>query len=244
MKPRVLVIGLAVLAAAGSSQAQPDAPEIVFSRANESASQSRWEEAVSGYAQLAGAGVAAPSLYWNWAQAASASGRKGEAVWALTRARELSPQDPSVHREVERLRGELGLDPSEMSLGFLGDARALARRFRSDGLALACFILSAFAAFGSKPRTTLSRASFLIGLCLLAPILAGAFREPRGVVIQKDAPLIDAPRGDAVALANLREGEVVPILGEEGEYLRIQDASGARGFAHTDDVRRLERDRP
>jgi uncharacterized protein YgiM (DUF1202 family) len=58
-------------------------------------------------------------------------------------------------------------------------------------------------------------------------------------VVQKDAPLMDAARNDALALANLREGEVVPILGEEGEYVKIQDASGARGFAHRNDVRRI-----
>ena len=59
------------------------------------------------------------------------------------------------------------------------------------------------------------------------------------MVVRKDAPLLDVARPEGVALASLREGEVVPLLGEEGDYVRIQDASGARGFAHKGDVRKV-----
>lgn len=233
-----LLLSLAVgILPAGDTPSE--SPAMAFRRGNENASLSRWDDAISDYAGLAQAGVRAPSLYWNWAQASAASGRKGEALWALLRARELSPQDSSVARDIERLRGELGLDPSEISLGFLGDMRHLGRRFRFDAIALVAMLLSIAALFGKKPRTTLALGSSLAGLALLAPGVVGEWREPRGVVIQKDAPLTDAPRAEAVALANLREGEVVPLLGEEGDYVRIQDASGARGYAHKTDVREL-----
>jgi hypothetical protein len=224
---------------ASLAAAQAEAPSAVFRRGNEQAAKSRWDDAMAQYGRLAKEGVKAPSLYWNWAQAASASGRKGEALWAVLSGRELTPGDASMIREAERLRGELGLDPSEVSLGALGDLRALARRFRFDVLAIALFLFSAIAATSGKGSVALSRAGFLAGLLLVAPFLAGSWREPHGVVVRKDAPLMDAARTDAVALANLREGEVVPILDEEGEYVRIQDASGARGFAHKDDVRRI-----
>jgi hypothetical protein len=221
------------------AEAQAEAPTVVFRRGNENAAHSRWDDAILEYGRLAESGVGAPSLYWNWAQAASASGRKGEALWALMRARDLTPTDTSMIRETERLRGELGLDPSEMSLGLLGDLRMLARRFRFDGLAIAALFLSVLALLGKKPRASLSLGSLLLGLLLATPSFLGSWREPRGVVVQKDAPLVDAPRTDALALANLREGEVVPLLGEEGDYVRIQDASGARGFAHKNDVRKV-----
>ena len=53
----------------------------------------------------------APSLYWNWAQAAAVSGRKGEALWALLRAQELTPRDRDVTREMERrLLEDAGFD--------------------------------------------------------------------------------------------------------------------------------------
>ncbi len=237
MKIPLCAVFVWTLLRAAPGFAQAETPSDVFRRGNERASLSRWEEATQEYARLAGEGVRAPALYWNWGQAASAGGRKGEALWALLRAQDLAPRDSSINREMERLRGELGLDPSEMSRGLVGDARALARRFRFDLIAIALMVASLIAAMGRKPRGAFLL--FLSGLVLLSPILGGSGRESRGVVVQRNAPLVDVPRADAVALANLREGEVVPILGEEGDYLKIQDASGARGFAHKDDLRRI-----
>lgn len=220
-------------------QAQTEDAATVFRKGNDAAAHSRWDEAVSEYARLSQAKVQAPSLYWNWAQAALGRGRKGEAMWALMRARDLAPQDATVMREVERLRAEMGLDPSEISLGFLGDARLIAQRFRFDAISIVLFLASLGAALVKNPRRLLSTSCFAAGLLAGLPLFAGAWREPRGVVVQKDAPLVDAPKTEAIALSNLREGEVVPLLGEEGEYVRIQDASGARGFAHKADVRMI-----
>jgi hypothetical protein len=231
---------LLTLVWAASIFAQPEAPELVFRRANENASLSNWDEAIQEYGRLVKGGVRAPALYWNWAQAAGASGKKGEALWALLCAQDLAPGDSSINRELERLRGELGLDPSEVSRGFLGDARDLARRFRFDALAIALMVSSLIAV--SRRRTGVALFMFLTGLVLISPFFGGSWREPRGVVVQKDAPLVDLPRADAVALANLREGEVVPLLAQAGEYQKIQDASGARGFAHKNDVRRIGTD--
>ncbi len=239
MRSRFLWLLFSATLLASLAAAQAESPAAVFRRGNEHAARSRWDDAIGEYGRLAKDGVMAPSLYWNWAQAASASGRKGEALWAVMYGRELTPGDPSMIREAERLRGELGLDPSEVSLGFLGDLRSLARRFRFDALAIAAFLVSLVAVLGGKPRASLSLSALVAGLLLGAPFVAGSWREPRGVVVHKDAPLMDAARNDALALANLREGEVVPLLGEEGEFVRIQDASGARGFAHKDDVRRI-----
>lgn len=242
MKRRTLQSLLIALFLGPLTWAQTEPPAAAFRRGNESAAHGRWDDAIHEYQGLVGSGVAAPSVYWNWAQAAIASGRKGEGLWALMRAVELSPSDRQMVREIERLRGELGLDPSEVSLGLLGELRLTARRFRFDAIAIAAFLLSMFLAIGKKPRRSFSLGALLLGLLLSAPLVAGSWREPRAVVVQKDAPLVDAPRSDAVALANLREGEVVPLLGEEGDYVRIQDASGARGFAHRSDVRKIDRE--
>jgi len=239
MKPGSFGMILAVLLWATPAFAEAEAPAAVFRRANENAARSRWDDASADYGRLVANGVRAPSVYWNWAQAASARGRKGEALWALLCAQALSPTDSSIGRELERLRAELGLDPSEVSLGLVGDARVMALRLRFDWLAVAALLLSMISLFRKEPRRSLSLVSSLVGVLLISPVLAASLGERRGVVVQKDAPLVDRPSQEAVALANLREGEVVPLLGEERDYLRIQDASGARGFAHQNDVRKL-----
>ncbi len=236
---RICLFALVLCESPGYVFAQPEPVSATFRRANEHAARSRWDEALLDYGRLDQQGARSPSLYWNWAQAASARGRKGEACWALLRARELAPTDPGPRRELNRVRGELGLDPSEVSLGLLGELRLVARRFRFDLIALALILLSIVALVGKQPRRLFSLVASLCGLLLLSPLLMGARPSPRGVVIQKDAPLLDLPRNDALAISTLREGEVVPLLAEEGEFVRIQDASGARGFAHKADVRKL-----
>jgi len=231
------VLGSILLMSLLPREAAAQEPSARFRTANEKASLSKWDGAIEEYTRLAETGVLAPALYWNWSQTAAARGTKGEALWALLRAQELAPRDSSIYRDIDRIRAELGLDPSEVSLGLLGEWRALARRFRLDAVALALMLASLAAAVLRRPSVSLG--CFILGSIVLSPFLAAPWRETRGVVIQKDAPLIDGPSTEAVALANLREGEVVPILGEEGEYVKIQDASGARGFAHKNDVRKI-----
>jgi hypothetical protein len=71
--------------------------------------------------------------------------------------------------------------------------------------------------------------------------VAGALARPTAVVVRRGAPLLDAASPSADAAGALREGEVVPVLAESAGYVRIEDSSGARGWAAADDVRRLDR---
>ena len=66
--------------------------------------------------------------------------------------------------------------------------------------------------------------------------------RPTGVVVRRGAALLDAASPVAAPLVTRREGEVVPILAESGGYLRVQDSSGARGWASREDVLPLDRD--
>ncbi|MEO8361922.1 MAG: hypothetical protein ABI672_17945, partial [Vicinamibacteria bacterium] len=65
--------------------AQTEDATTVFRKGNDAAAHSRWDDAISEYTRLSQAKVQAPSLYWNWSQAALGGGRKGEAMWALLR---------------------------------------------------------------------------------------------------------------------------------------------------------------
>ena len=40
----------------------------------------------------------------------------------------------------------------------------------------------------------------------------------------------------AESIGSLREGEVVPLLGRSGDYVRVEDSSGVRGWAAAADV--------
>jgi tetratricopeptide (TPR) repeat protein len=233
-----------VLALAGRAPAAT--PGERFQEANDLARAGDYPKAIAAYAELAAGGSESASLYWNWAQAAAARGAQGEALWALLRARELDPGDRAVRRDVERLREALNLDPAEISPEPLAAAGRLARRFRLDLVALGLVALSvaahAVVRFRFRGRGPGPLALAAMGLAALAAAfpLAGSFARPTAAVIRRGAPLFDAASPSAEPVGSLREGEVMPVLEASGEWLRVEDNAGARGWAHVSDARRLD----
>ena len=201
---------------------------------------------IATYRELAASGTESASLYWNWAQAAAARGARGEALWALLRARELDPGDAAIRREIERHREAANLDAAEIAPQPAAAVARTARRFHLDLLGAGLLTLSlglhAAGRLLATRRGTWAAAwtTLVLGLLLAAFPLAGSFAQPAAVVVHRAAPLIDAASPTAEAIGSLREGEVVPILERSGEYLRIQDSSGARGWARAEDVWGLE----
>jgi tetratricopeptide (TPR) repeat protein len=236
---------LGVAAVARAAEAPPGDPEAVFREANELARSGDYPKAIALYEQLARGGTESASLWWNWGQAAAARGATGEAVWALLRARELDPGDRAVRRDIERLRESANLDPAEIAPEPMAAAARIARQFRLDVVAVVFLALSlvAHAVLRMAPRAAGARmtlwTALALGLLAAAAPGAGAFARPVGVVLHRGAPLLDAASPTAEAVGTLREGEVVPILERSGAYLRVEDSSGARGWASAEDVRGL-----
>ncbi len=199
---------------------------------------------IRAFRELAAAGVASPSLYWNWAQAAAVRGHAGEAVWALLRCRQLDPGDSSVARELHRVRQLAGLSPSETSPQPLAELARHARRLRAGSLTLVLFGLSVLLHGAARWWLPVARwpvagawVALVLALLLAVPAaLAPWAARPLATVVRARVPLLDAASPNAGILATLREGEVVPILTRSGPYLRIQDSSGARGWALADEV--------
>lgn len=239
------VSGLALASPAGAAT-----PEERFRAANELVRASDYPKAIEGYAALARDGHESASLYWNLAQAAMGRGETGRALWALLRARELDPADRSVLRDVDRLRGALNLDPAEIAPEPLAGVARFGRRYRLDliavGLLALSLLLHAAGRFGAgRGRPTAAAAiTLVLGLLIAAGPIAGAFARPTAVIVLRGAPLFDAASPHAEAVGRLREGEVVPILEASGDWLRVEDNAGARGWVRGQDAWRLDQPAP
>lgn len=252
MRPAAaLLLAAASLAgpAAAVTAAPAEAPDR-FRSANDLARAGDYPKALAAYAEVARSGRESASLYWNWAQAAASRGSSGEALWALLRARELDPGDAAVARDVRRLRESLNLDPAEVAPEPLAALARASRRYHLDLLALALLALSlgahALARLRAAPRSVAASAAALLVLGLLAAVapVAGSLARPTAAVVRRGAPLFDAASPGAESIGTLREGEVVPVLEASGDWLRVQDNAGARGWARAADVRRVERSQP
>lgn len=237
-----VLLGLTILFAAGP----PGAEANRFREAGEVARAGDHPKAIAIYRELASSRRESASLYWNWAQSAIARGEMGEALWALLRGREVDPGDRAVAREIERLREAANLDAAEISPDPLAAVARQARRFRLDlaGLALLGLSLALQGLTSRAPARLPMRAARAVvlaaGLACSAAALAGSGRRPTGVVVTAGAALLDAASPTAASLGALREGEVLPILETSGEYVRVEDSAGARGWASAEDVRRLD----
>jgi hypothetical protein len=217
-----------------------------FREANDLARAGDYPKAIALYGELAASGEESASLYWNWAQAATARGAQGEALWALLRAHELDPGDRAVVRDVERLRESLNLDPAEIAPEPLAAVGRLARRLRLDLVALALLAASLVAHGlvrvrpGFRAVGSVAWGAFVLGLLAAAVPTAASFARPTATIVRRGAPLLDSASPTAEAIGSLREGEVVPVLQWSGAWLRVEDNAGARGWAHSADARRLD----
>lgn len=239
-------LGAALVAAAAPAPGQGQAPDDRFRQASRLLTAGDYPGGLRLYRELTTEGYESASLYWNWAQAAGARGALGEALWALARARELDPSDAALEREIERLRNTANLDRAEVAPEPLAALARLSRRFHFDwwtvgllGLSLlfhvAARLLSRVA--WAAPATWVS---LLFGLLLALVPLLGSLARPTAVVVTPGAPLIDAASPSANTLGALREGEIVPILTRRSPYIRLEDSSGARGWAYEEDVRPVD----
>ena len=242
-RARLLLALLFTAACAGAAGPAEDP----FRQANDLVRAGDYPRAIALYGELARSGSESATLYWNWAQAATARGAHGEALWALLRARELDPGDRAVVRDVERLREALNLDPAEIAPEPLAVAGRFARRFRLDLVAAALLVLSLLAHALARTRLRPAGAigiawgTLVLGLAAAAVAGAASLARPTAAVVRRGAPLLDAASPSANPAGTLREGEVVPVLDTSGTWFQVEDNAGARGWAHEADVRRLDR---
>jgi hypothetical protein len=82
--------------------------------------------------------------------------------------------------------------------------------------------------------------ALVLGLLAAAVPLAASFARPTAAVVRRGAPLLDSASPTAETTGSLREGEVAPVLESSGEWVRVEDNAGARGWAHVADARRLD----
>jgi hypothetical protein len=149
-------------------------------------------------------------------------------------------------RDVERLRESLNLDPAEIAPEPLAAAGRFSRRFRLDLVALALFALSLVSHGLVRVRSGLRAAgpvawtALVLGLLAAAVPIAASSARPTAAIVRRGAPLLDAASPTAEATGSLREGEVVPVLEASGAWLRVEDNTGARGWAPVADARRLD----
>jgi len=253
---RALPLVLLLLPAIASAQ-RGQTLEQLFEAGNQAAFAGDHEAAIRHYQRLVEAGVEDADLSFNLGTVYAQSGQYGRAIQHFERALRFDPGDDDAQKSLEDARdvlitrraeaeGEAVLDEGR---GFGED---LVRPFHEPLLAILLLVLELlFFGFwllrrrAARGKLGLTIGAVVVGTLFLAVGLGlltkrGFFRDGEPAVVVRDrAELREGPDPRAARRGVAREGESAAILDADGDFLRVELGSGARGWLAKSDVGRI-----
>lgn len=235
-----------MLAAAVWAATTPGSSDGAFFEGNQAYSQKRYKDAIAHYRAAAETGGASASLLFNLANAYQQQGNAGQAILNYERALALEPANADIQANLERLRKELGLYREGVpiwvrffeTLSLNGWTLLASGAFFAVGLLfLARGALPYFRKQGDAEKTLPFlpfRAVISMLLVVIAVSLTGVWTQfehlNRAVVTQPDARLLISPFESAESIAPIKEGRVVEILKDFGDFSYVREANGQTGW--------------
>jgi len=217
------------------------AEDRVFQQANEAYSRGDYDQAISKYLEITKTAGYSPSVLFNLANSYALSGRTGKAILNYQRALRLSPSDSDISGNLDLVKKENGLFPTEPSqlerffqLLSLNQWAAL--------LPVCLVLLTLFLALNMKYRFSRQMITFVAAACLLLLLVASAGTLDRyrsfnpSVVISPDAKLFISPFASSDPIGAMQEGRLVFLSKSHGVYSYITDETGRKGWIASDQI--------
>ncbi len=215
-----------------------------FDAANRLYEKGDYTGAAAAYQKLAQGPGASSALLFNLGNAWFKSGQVGRAIVAYRSAARLAPRDPDV---LANLRFAMGSVPGN-TIRLKPVERALRLLTLNELGALSALSLWLF--FGSlaaaqlRPAWKGSLRTFTITSGVLAFGFTAWFGESlwsqkndrRAVVIQSAARAHFGPFSESQVSFNVRDGNVLKVIGEKGPWLQVADPTGRTGWMPSADV--------
>lgn len=209
-----------------------------YERGNVAYREGNFVEAISAYEELAASGVGSPELYFNLANAYYHTGDVGRAVLNYERAASIDPGFTPARRNLERVIGETANKrsrPDGFSLTGLGPSRLPGisqPALRWGVLVIWCLLWSILIV--RKRRVPFSRiasgAFWILTVLCVAGWVIPAPPIQSAVVIAEEAPMRYGPDTSDAVRATLAAGDRVQIDRWYGSWVRVEIASGERGW--------------
>jgi tetratricopeptide (TPR) repeat protein len=238
-------VGLALLllsAATLRGQSTADA----FVQANKLYEEGKYPQAAAAYEKLVQAGTISSALYFNLGNAWLKSAQIGKAIYAYHKAEDLAPRDPDIRANLQIARSQAGNNavlPGSRWTRWAGQL-TLDEWAEAASAALAVFFL-ALAAREIAPAFRQSGRGWLAGLGLITVVLVIGLSlamdqhlfEKTSVVITSEAVVRRGPLNEAQSAFTVHDGAELRVLGQDGDWLQVSDASRHIGWVAQRDVR-------
>lgn len=217
-----------------------------FFEGNQAYSQGRYGEAIARYRAALESEGASPSLLFNLANAYQQQGNFGQAILNYERALALDPGNADIQANLRSLRKQLGLYREEAPIwvrffeSLSVNAWTLLASAAFFGVGL-LFLVRGVLPFVRRRREAAHPLGFLpfkaavaLLFSVMAVSLAGVWLQlqnlDRAVVTQPDARLLISPFESAQSVAPIKEGRVVEILKDFGNFSYVREANGQTGW--------------
>jgi tetratricopeptide (TPR) repeat protein len=249
----VTIVLLAFLQVAGvvAAEADANAPQTTFFRANALYKEGKYAEAVKEYEQLVHAGAESGPLYFNLGNAYFKAGDRGRAILSYERAARFMPRDPDL---------QANLSYSQSLTGATSCASPLWRRvvfplsdrlstqqlaWMSTALSTLLFlILAALRLWPQHPRWLMYVAATV---AVLLVISGGSFayrglaeRQLAAVVIRsEETPVRFEPADNGTVHYTLTDGSLIRVLEQREGWLQVERCDGRRGWIERSAVETL-----
>ncbi len=213
-----------------------------YARGNTAYREGNFAEAISAYEELAASGVGNPELYFNLANACYHGGDVGRAVLNYERAASIDPDFTLALRNLERVVGETANKrsrPDGFSLTGLGPSRlpGISQPTLRRGVLVIWWLLWSILIVRKRRAyfsRTASGACWILALLCVAGWAIPAPPIESAVVIAEEAPMRYGPDVYDAVRATLAAGDRVLIDRWYGSWVRVEIASGERGWLDRD----------
>lgn len=231
----ILAVVALLLVGQGALCFAEDANESLFQKANEAYSRGDFQQAIILYQELTAASGYSPAVLYNLANSHAQAGETGRAVLNYERALRLSPSDSDIKGNLDLVRKESGLFPTELDVA----TRFFQLLTLHQWATLALLALAGFTIFQAitlryRPGSRTAAGARIACILVLGVAVTGtAVRYQHfnpAVVVEDDARLLISPFTSATSVGTIQEGRLVYPQKSHGSFTLVRDETNRQGW--------------
>ena len=244
IKKIVFILTLAIVTSGASQTAYGASKEQLFSMANLSFANGKYNEAIEGYTGIIKKGVTNPDVYYNLGNAYVKTGDAGRAILNYERSLELAPGNDDVEYNLSLVRKQISAEEETPGSGNLlsgiitlnQSADMMSFFYAIAFLTLSLRVLSSKDE-RKKKLLKLSSSFALITVFFIGIAAIQIYNQEStnyAIVIAEKASVFELPTGKGEAVASINTGTKVTVLDEDTGWLKVSTTNGLVGWLQSE----------
>ena len=247
----IILLAATLIPAAGAEAGEAEALSR-FREANALYAAQDFGGAARLYRQLVEEGWKSAPLYFNLANACFKEGDLGRAILNYRKARNLSPGDPEINKNLHYARDSIRDDLAALRPGFYSRIKRSVVRFFPLRtwfiLSTVLYTLTVIWVIFSLLIRPLSKfltpvLKGLLPLVIISAVITalayGYYRAPRGIILSSEVTARYGPAEEDAAAFQLHEGSEVRIARRENGWIQVILPDGKTGWIPSDSLGRI-----